>query len=309
MRKSHSAPPFQNLDLWLMTDDSHRLAYGGFLLLHDNIYNECPEQFLATIGSMTGRPCKCSCHLGIICLGGEVGFKYRLMPKRVTAGEAACIPAGTLCELTSMSPDTQLILVGLRPELLPPYASTAQFAEASKIILDRCVHRLTDLEMQTVVGLYRLMRHTIVQPQHFTRQEVIEGVLKTLMAEGINMMLREASSEREEGKSDRQRAIFEQFLNLVRENYRKERFVSFYADRMCLTPKYLSLVVYRVSGRHAGEWIRDLLALDAKALLQSGKYTVSQVADLLGFPNNSFFGKWFKAVTGLPPKQYACGVQ
>ena len=105
----------------------------------------------------------------------------------------------------------------------------------------------------------------------------------------------------------RQREIFEHFLNLVRANYHRERLVSFYADRMCLTPKYLSMVVYRVSGRHAGEWIRDFVVLDAKALLQSRKYTVSQVADMLGFPNNSFFGKWFKAATGMPPRRYACG--
>ena len=55
------------------------------------------------------------------------------------------------------------------------------------------------------------------------------------------------------------------------------------------------------------EWIRDYVMLDAKALLKSGKYTVQQVSDMLNFPNQSFFGTYFKKESGVSPKAYMSG--
>ena len=102
----------------------------------------------------------------------------------------------------------------------------------------------------------------------------------------------------------RQQMIFERFLWLVQKHYREERGIAFYADKLCLTPKYLSTVIYQCGGRHASEWIRDYVILEAKALLKSRQYTAQQVSDLLNFPNASFFGKYFKAATGFSPRQY-----
>lgn len=58
----------------------------------------------------------------------------------------------------------------------------------------------------------------------------------------------------------------------------RERSISYYADKLCVTSKYLSQVVYKVSGRFAGDWITDFVILEAKALLKSRKYTVQQIA-------------------------------
>ncbi len=61
----------------------------------------------------------------------------------------------------------------------------------------------------------------------------------------------------------------------------------------------------QASGRGAGEWIKDYVVLEAKALLKSRLYTVQQVSDRLHFANASFFAKYFRAATGLSPRQYA----
>lgn len=73
---------------------------------------------------------------------------------------------------------------------------------------------------------------------------------------------------------------------------------------LSIAPKYLSHVVRSVSGRHPGDCIRDYVVLEAKALLKSGKYTVQQVSDSLNFPNQSFFGTYFKKATGVSPMAY-----
>lgn len=84
----------------------------------------------------------------------------------------------------------------------------------------------------------------------------------------------------------------------------RERSISYYADKLCVTSKYLSQVVYKVSGRFAGDWITDFVILEAKALLKSRKYTVQQIADKLNFANQSFFGKYFKDKVGCSPSEY-----
>ena len=103
---------------------------------------------------------------------------------------------------------------------------------------------------------------------------------------------------------NRQQLLFEKFLEQVQTHYTEHRSVGFYAEQLCLTPKYLSQVILKASGRYANDWIRDYVILEAKALLKSGRYTVQQVGDLLNFPNASFFGRYFKAVVGCSPRRY-----
>lgn len=98
--------------------------------------------------------------------------------------------------------------------------------------------------------------------------------------------------------------LFGRFIDDVRVHCVEERQLSFYANKLCVTPKYLSRVIIQQSGRRPFEWIRDYVILEAKAMLASGQYTVQQVGVLLNFPNPSFFGKYFKLSVGCSPRQY-----
>jgi AraC-like DNA-binding protein len=106
------------------------------------------------------------------------------------------------------------------------------------------------------------------------------------------------------GGKVRHQEIYNQFIREVQENYARERAISFYADRLCVTPKYLSQVVKQISGRLAGEWISDYVILEAKALINSHKYTMQQISDMLNFANQSFFAKYFKEKVGCSPSKY-----
>lgn len=101
-----------------------------------------------------------------------------------------------------------------------------------------------------------------------------------------------------------QHQIFKRFLELVVEHHQKERTVSFYANKLCITPKYLSQLVVNVSGKYAYDIIRDQVIFRAKALLKSKQYSVQQVADELSFSNVSFFCKYFRESVGMSPKSY-----
>ena len=88
------------------------------------------------------------------------------------------------------------------------------------------------------------------------------------------------------------------------EYYKEERSLGFYAGKLCITPKYLSLISKDVSGRSAGEWIDQYVVLEAKTLLKSTRMSIQEIADVLNFANQSFFGKYFKHHTGISPKEY-----
>ena len=80
--------------------------------------------------------------------------------------------------------------------------------------------------------------------------------------------------------------------------------MEFYADKMCLTPKYLSKVIKEKSSKSASEWIDNYVTLEARALLKSTNMTIRQISDELNFPSQSFFGKYFKRHQGMSPKEY-----
>ncbi len=98
--------------------------------------------------------------------------------------------------------------------------------------------------------------------------------------------------------------IVERFKRLVQENFRKERFLDFYAERLEITPKHLSRLVKANTGFSAVEWINQFVILEAKVMLSSTNMNVQQIAEELNFPSQSFFGKYFKKATGMSPKEF-----
>ena len=106
------------------------------------------------------------------------------------------------------------------------------------------------------------------------------------------------------GRTDRCKVVFDQFLNLVADHHTKERGMAFYADKMCLTPKYLSKLVKTASGKSAPEWIDSFVILEAKNMLRYSEIPIKEIVSRLNFPNPSTFHKFFKLKTGMTPLQY-----
>lgn len=95
-----------------------------------------------------------------------------------------------------------------------------------------------------------------------------------------------------------------EFLQVVEQNYRRERNVAFYADKLCITPKYLSLLVKEVTGMSAASIIDKYVITEAKNMLRFSGDTIQQVAYKLNFANQSAFGKYFKHLTGQSPTMF-----
>lgn len=103
---------------------------------------------------------------------------------------------------------------------------------------------------------------------------------------------------------DKKEKMFQEFLKLLAANFRKEKGVGFYADYFQVTTRYFSNVIKEISQASAAEWIDNYIVAEAKVLLRTTTLSIKEISEELNFPDQSFFGKYFKRNTGISPKEY-----
>ena len=114
----------------------------------------------------------------------------------------------------------------------------------------------------------------------------------------------DAAEKAAKPRSIRANAIYEKFLKLVAEHHASQRCLQFYADELCLTPKYLSKLIKGISGRTAADWIDGFVILDAKNLLKYSDLSVKEIAFKLHFASVPSFYKFFNKEVGMTPMTY-----
>lgn len=137
-------------------------------------------------------------------------------------------------------------------------------------------------------------------------RSLISSMVSVLVSQWFEEIdnLKPESAQETDTRSNHKRVVFEQFIKLVSENYSEHRMMAFYADKLCLSPKYLSKLVKSVSGKPAPEWIESYVMLEAKNLLRYSNMPIKEVVYRLNFPNQTSFYKYFKAHTGRTPTDY-----
>lgn len=101
--------------------------------------------------------------------------------------------------------------------------------------------------------------------------------------------------------------LFRKFLQLLNDNFLEHKNVGWYADQLYITPKYMSMVIKEVSGQTANDWIQSYIVHEAKRMLRNSSMNIQQISIALQFPSQSFFGKFFKNVTGMSPSKFRSG--
>ncbi len=98
--------------------------------------------------------------------------------------------------------------------------------------------------------------------------------------------------------------IFIRLIQLIEQYYTKERGVDFYADKLCLSPKYLSALSKSICGYTVQELVFKSIIRKSISLLKNTQKNVQEISDFFNFPNASYFGTFFKKQTGMSPQQY-----
>lgn len=121
---------------------------------------------------------------------------------------------------------------------------------------------------------------------------------------GMLMKRLRIEEENDDQISTRHKSVFESFIELVEKYHNKERSVRFYADKLCISPKYLSQIIKNMSGLSAPEVINKYVILEAQHLLRHTDLSIKEISDQLNFPTTSYFYKYFKTHTGYTPNSY-----
>ena len=105
--------------------------------------------------------------------------------------------------------------------------------------------------------------------------------------------------------TSRQENIYRNFIDLLNQYASSEREVQFYAEKLNITPKYLSNITQTYSGKNASTWITEYVVDLAIGLMREKKCKIEEISTMLNFPSQSFFGRFFKRATGMSPKRYS----
>ena len=294
---------YWDFDLIQLSTEGTAVHLNKEFILIDN-FDEFPEQTDTNL-EFVNHPVKLSFTIAIFCLAGRMRFQINLQDFELHSNDLLVVSEGAIGEYRGMSDNTRIAVIAFASE----YFQTALQIEATVSLQRKLyaspLYHLTDKAMEESIMIYRLMKAKIAETDNPFRKGALLGYTQVLTYNSYKYLLAaDSGNEKTEVKSGRQQELYTQFMDEVRKSYTKERSISYYADVLCVSPKYLSQVVRRVSGRFASDWITDFVILEAKALLKSRKYTVQQIADMLNFASQSFFGKYFREKVGCSPTEY-----
>ena len=165
---------------------------------------------------------------------------------------------------------------------------------------------LTQAESQSLRSFISMVEQELKGSETDFSSEIIGGLIAATIYK-VGDILTHYLTEHPEVDSpihNRAEEYFRQFTELLGEHYKHERSVGFYARQLCITPKYLTTLIKRISGKSVSEWIDNYVILEAKMLLKYSNMSVQEIAYYLNFPNQSFFGSYFKRNAGMSPSQY-----
>ena len=254
-------------------------------------------------------PCRVDGYVALFCLEGSLTIDINLKSFQVSSGTLVNIIPGNIFRISHHSDDViRLFVVAASKDFFSSInVDFKQVFNESIILLSNPIVVLNDTEIN-ILSKYMSLATDIMTTNLGNKRSVIGTLISSVthLFSAIWSKQQDKSSDEGIKKENPTRAnmIFEQFLRLVTEFHTKERNVSFYADKLFLTPKYLSKLVNSVSGQSAPDWINSYVILEAKNMLKYSDLTISEIVYKLNFTNQSVFYKFFKCHTGLTPSEY-----
>ncbi|MBR2396253.1 MAG: AraC family transcriptional regulator [Bacteroidaceae bacterium] len=254
-------------------------------------------------------PFRVDCYLAAYCVEGSVNCSVNLTDYHLTTGTLLLITPGNILRISQsdeLDRNLRVTLICVSASYISNIGINPSkvLVEAVEVLRDPCIH-LSDDEAEMLHKYVNLALDITKTDSQFVK-ESIGGLVSSVFYQFAGFL---ANSKRREDmekpvRTTRQRQMLEQFMKLAINDHAREHLVGYYADKMCVTPKYLSKIVKETSGRSVPDWLSELLILDAKNMLRHTDMTIKEISARLYFPSQSFFFRFFKNHTGQTPTQY-----
>lgn len=168
------------------------------------------------------------------------------------------------------------------------------------------IYHLSEDDEELMANFYSLLHFKLQQSGGKYHKEVMQALFQAAFYNLFEVLTPSIRSEIEKGNSHVRQGdlLLRKFLKLLADGQGRERSVAAFANKLCVSPKYLSTVCKACSGKTALEWIHEYTL---EVIVQQLKYsdrTIKEIAEGLDFPNISFFGKFVKSQLGVSPTQY-----
>ena len=166
------------------------------------------------------------------------------------------------------------------------------------------VFQLEQKEFMRLRDNLERLRDNINRNDHAFWNELVQNEMENLSFELRNMMLQKLANKPQKQKYTRSEQVISRFVQLLFAHGRTEREVSFYAEKLGVTPVYLSRAVKRAIGKPAIKLIQEMAISDAMSLLRKPNMTIQEASDAMNFPDRDTFSRYFKNMAGETPGEY-----
>lgn len=268
------------------------------------VYSQNGKVMVTPVGGMQlfSKPVRLDAITALVCLKGEIDCSINLKNYKIEENNLFMCFSGDIIQIHSAENVEGYALLLSSDYLDELHIDLSIRADTYMTVRNNACIKLPHEEIMELAPYFVLLqKHLNNNNPHIVRGLVLAltHTLISLRREYIS----QKSLDIPVGET-RAQQIFDRFIFLLDTYHTKERCLKFYADKMALTPKYMSLMVKKVSGRNALEWLNEYVIMEAKLLLDYTDFTVQEIAYRLNFPTQSSFGKYFKQQVGISPKSY-----
>ena len=238
-----------------------------------------------------------------MCKKGKAQYSIDTRQQVVKPGDLMFVSERHVIDNYEASPDFECLCIMLTTEYYHGFVQDVKNVSSLLLFsMNNPVVPLTSKEIQVFTNYFETIRKKMADTSHHYRSPLIKALLLAMFYDMSNVIYRvERQGNR---KHTRAEAIFANFIRLLEENFRTQHRVSWYAEQLCITPKYLSEIVKKISLRTPNDWIDSYVILEARVLLKNTTKSIKEITDELNFPNQSFLGKYFKEHVGVSPSEY-----
>lgn len=248
-------------------------------------------------------PVRLESYMAILCLKGKGQVAVNNKFFDVCKNDIMICHPQTILEHSMVSIDFECCGFCLSPEYVNQIILISSGTWNFKMFIEK--HPIISLsEEESIIfhQYYSLLRSKLLGTPHRHQKELIDALLQAFIYEFSDSMERIIRLSPPSYNSAEN--LFNQFTEILSAAYPKPRSVAFYADKLHVTPKYLSAVCKKVSGNTASALIEQYVMKDIQYLLKKTTKSIKEIVNELDFPNISFFGKYVKQHVGVSPKQY-----
>ena len=294
-------PEILKVDISNFPIGEHFVQIPGKVVLTDNLED---KENVMEKRQHPSFPIQVTMNVSIICVSGKMEMEIDLKHYILSAGYTALLLTGSFFQMKNIEPDTKYIVIAISPDFIKFVGNVKTGIEFGNQLKEHPVHQPPTNELEENISLYKALKQKLLDKTYLYKEEVAKSYFRIMQCNIFQDFARITGKQGEPQIMGRKDELFMQFVESVKEHYIKHRNIVFYADLLCVSPKYLSSVVHLVSGKYATDWINQYVVLEAKTLLRSDGVSIKDVSNRLHFANQSFFAKYFKQHTGYTPKEY-----